>query len=438
MPKPCRSSAAQTLLGTVMVPGDKSISHRAVMFAGLAEGTTRIEGLLRGEDVEATLRALTAMGAKSWFEGETLVIEGVGAKGLSQPSTPLDMGNSGTTTRLLMGIITGHPITVSMVGDASLSKRPMGRVITPLSSMGAVIEANDSKLPLTLTGSKNPTPIEYVLPVASAQVKSALLLAGLRANGTTRVTEKEPTRDHTERMLKGFGVDVRVEEQTIAITGPAILTAPKDPIIVPADPSSAAFPMVAGCLAENGQVVLKGVLLNPTRTGLLQTLLDMGANIIVENQQLVAGEQVGDLVVTGGAPLKGVHVPAARAPSMIDEYPVLSMAAACAKGTSRFEGIGELRVKESDRLEAVATGLRQCGVTVRTGSDWMEIDGVNGAPKGGATVATLLDHRLAMSFLVLGMRTATPVTVDDISPIATSFPSFLPLMQGLGLQFEIG
>lgn len=434
---PFQSSLVKNpLQGTVRVPGDKSISHRAVMFGGLAQGVTRINGLLQGDDVKATLAALVAMGARTWHDGDTICMEGVGEKGLQQPAQPLDMGNSGTSTRLLMGIIAGYPVTVAMHGDASLSKRPMKRVMTPLATMGAKFSGDiDGRLPMTVHGTNQLQAIQYTLPMASAQVKSAVLLAGLRAQGTTTVIEPEATRDHTERMLQGFGVKVVVEGNQIHITGGQQLVAPKEPIQVPADPSSAAFPLVAACIIGGSTVCLKDVCLNPTRTGLLLTLQEMGADISCDNVRIMAGETIGDIIVHGGKPLRAVTVPAARAASMIDEYPILAVAAALAHGASRFEGLGELRVKESDRLHAVAEGLKACGVTTREGDDWLEVDGLNGAsPAGGCTIKTELDHRLAMAFLVMGAVTQNPVRIDDITPVSTSFPTFVPLMQGVGLN----
>jgi len=431
------------LSGHVRVPGDKSISHRALMLGAVALGETRVTGLLEGEDVLATADAMRAMGAKVVREdsGEWR-INGLGVGGLLQPDHTIDMGNSGTAVRLLMGLVASHNIKVTFTGDASLSSRPMMRVITPLSQVGATFEAAEGgRLPLTQTGAKSPMPIEYELPVASAQVKSAVLLAGLNAPGETVVIEPKPTRDHSEKMLNHFGGDVRVEEldggaRRITLKGQPELKG-RD-VIVPADISSAAFLLVAASIVPGSDVTVTGVGLNPLRAGVIETLKDMGANIEILNQQTEAGEDIGDIHVqyTG---LKGCLVSASRAPDQIDENPVLFVAAACAEGQTRFEGLGELRVKESDRLAVMAKGLKDCGVDVEEGEDWLVVNGMGGTDvnvPGGATVASSLDHRIAMAFLVLGMNAQNPITVDDASPIETSFPGFRHLMESLGATFQ--
>jgi 3-phosphoshikimate 1-carboxyvinyltransferase len=430
------SSAVATLSGTVTVPGDKSISHRAIMFGGLAIGETRITGLLEGEDVLATAAALRAFGATVRRHGDgAWSVWGVGVGGLLEPSSHLEMGNSGTSTRLLMGLAASCPIRTTFTGDASLSSRPMGRVIAPLAQMGAEVQAREGgRLPLTVLGRVPLLPIRYVLPVASAQVKSAILLAGLNTPGITTVIEREPTRDHSERMLRGFGAELWSETTpagvAIHIRGEAELK-PCD-IVVPGDPSSAAFPTVAAAIVPGSRVMVQNVGMNPTRNGLYRVLADMGAKITQLNVREVGGEPVADLAIEGGV-LNSVETPPDIAPTMIDEYPICFVAAALAQGTSRFSGLAELRVKESDRLATMASGLAACGVVVREGPDWLEIDGTGGEPvPGGATIATKLDHRIAMSFAILGMRAQKPILIDDSAPIATSFPTFMAMMQGLG------
>ncbi|HEX7781655.1 MAG TPA: 3-phosphoshikimate 1-carboxyvinyltransferase [Sphingobium sp.] len=429
--------AAPALSGTAAIPGDKSISHRALMLSALAVGESRVEGLLEGEDVLATAAAMRAMGAQiARDDGGAWRINGVGVGGLLQPATALDMGNSGTSTRLLMGLLASHALTATFIGDASLSKRPMGRVIDPLSLMGAEFASSPGgRLPLTLHGLCPAVPIEYRLPVASAQVKSAVLLAGLNAPGTTRVIEPVPTRDHSERMLRGFGADLSVETEAdgtriISLTGEAELS-PKH-IIVPGDPSSAAFPVVAALLVPGSQVTIVNVGLNPTRAGLFDLLRDMGGDIAITNARDVGGEPVGDLVVTASA-LTGVEADPARAPSMIDEFPVAFIAAALASGRSIFRGLDELRVKESDRIAAMADGLRRIGAHVEELEDGLIIDGTGGALlPGGGPVATKLDHRIAMSFAIAGLVSKDGVEIDDMRPVATSFPRFVELLRGLG------
>ncbi len=439
--KPLRSSVTGALAGTIRVPGDKSISHRSLMLGAVAVGETVIHGLLEGEDVLHTAAAMRLLGAQAERGGDGVWrVRGVGLGGLGEPAQVLDMGNSGTAARLLMGLVASHPITCVFTGDASLNKRPMARVTGPLEQMGArFVGRSGGRLPLTVVGSDRTVPITYRLPVASAQVKSAIILCGLNTAGTTTVIEAEPTRDHTELMLRHFGATVtteRLEDGALAVSvvGQPELTGRE--IVVPGDPSSAAFPAVAALLRPGSEVLLPGVGMNPHRTGLYTTLVEMGANIAFENRRDEAGEPVADLRVKHG-PLKGIVVPADRAPSMIDEYPILAAAAACAEGTTVMLGLKELRVKESDRLAMVADGLTKCGVKVEVGADdSLTVYGTGKPPQGGATVATAMDHRIAMSFLVLGMATAEPVRVDDGAFIETSFPGFVDLMNGLGAKIE--
>ena len=426
------------LRGRVTVPGDKSISHRSLMLGALAVGETVITGLLEGEDVLATAAAMRAMGAQI-ARGDDGVwrVHGVGVGGLLQPQVALDMGNSGTSTRLLMGLIASHPITATFVGDASLSRRPMGRVIDPLALMGASFTASPGgRLPLTMVGLCPAVALRYTLPVASAQVKSALLLAGLNTPGDTVVIEPIATRDHSERMLAGFGANLTVEAspggRIITLSGEAELR--PQTITVPGDPSSAAFPMVAALIVPGSDVTIANVGMNPTRAGLVKVLQAMGGDILIENPRDVGGEPVADLRVRHSA-LTGIDLPGDDAASMIDEYPVLFVAAAWAQGTSTFTGLDELRVKESDRIAVMAAGLGACGVTCTELSDGLSITGTGGDPvPGGATIAAHLDHRIAMSFAVLGLNTRAAVTIDDSRPIATSFPSFIAMMQTLGAR----
>ena len=438
-PQPLCLAATGPLAGDVTVPGDKSISHRAIMLGALAVGETRITGLLEGEDVLATAAAMRAMGAgiERLADGSWRV-HGVGVGGLLQPATALDMGNSGTSTRLLMGLIASHPITATFVGDASLSGRPMGRVITPLQMMGATIAATPGAgrqtLPLTITGACPAIALRYTLPVASAQVKSAVLLAGLNTPGETVVIEPIATRDHSERMLAGFGAQLSVAESAegriITIRGEAELK-PQD-IIVPGDPSSAAFPMVAALIVPGSDIIIRNVGMNPTRAGLVRVLQAMGGRIDLLNERTVGGEPVADLHVRHSS-LTGIEVPPGGAPSMIDEYPVLFVAAAFANGRTIMRGIDELRVKESDRIAVMAQGLAACGVACEEVPDGLIVEGRGGEPvAGGATVAARLDHRIAMSFAVLGLNAVQRVTVDDARPIATSFPGFVSMLRQLG------
>ena len=434
---PLIARANNRLSGDIKVPGDKSISHRALMIGALAVGQTRIQGLLEGEDVLATAAALKSLGVTIETDPDdgTWRVSGRGVSGLVESGDVLDMGNSGTAARLLMGVLAGHPFSAMLTGDDSLKGRPMGRVIEPLAKMGVVFKTRSGgRLPLNIDGLGQPLPIDYELPVASAQVKSAILLAGLAAPGTTRVVEPKPTRDHTELMLRYFGAEIDVEElaggaRAISLRGQPELSA-RD-VVVPGDVSSAAFPMVAALLGPQSDITISGVGVNPLRSGLLDTLIEMGGDLRLENPRFEAGEPVADLRVTGSS-LHGVDVPAARAPSMIDEYPILAVAAACASGTTRLTGLSELRVKESDRLGGMARGLAASGVRIEEGEDYLVIHGTGQPPAGGATIATELDHRMAMSFLVLGGRTAAPITIDDGTPIETSFPGFATLMNGLG------
>jgi 3-phosphoshikimate 1-carboxyvinyltransferase len=417
------------------VPGDKSISHRSLMLGGIAVGPSEIDGLLEGEDVLMTAAAMRALGAHVERQPDgRWIAEGQGIGGLQEPADVLNLGNAGTGARLLMGLLASHPLTAVLSGDRSLRSRPMARVAAPLTQMGArIVSRAGCRLPLALTGTAQPLPIAYKLPVASAQVKSAILLAGLNTPGETAVIEPEPTRDHTELMLRHFGVTVRVEMigegRRTAIVGQPEIVGRR--IWVPADPSSAAFPLAAAAMLPGSDVLLTRVGLNPHRTGLIETLREMGADITLADRRQEAGEPVADLRVRGGR-LAGVEVPAARAPSMIDEYPILAVAAAVADGTTVMRGLGELRVKESDRLAAIATGLRACGVEVEDGPEHLVIRGRAGRPRGGAEIAANLDHRIAMAFLVMGMVAERPVAVDDGSPIETSFPGFAALMNRLG------
>jgi 3-phosphoshikimate 1-carboxyvinyltransferase len=434
-----RATRAGPLKGTIRPPGDKSISHRALMLGALAVGETTIEGLLEGEDVLSTAAAMRSFGATvTRDESGTWRVKGLGVGGLLEPEGVIDYGNAGTGVRLAMGIAGSHAFATTFTGDASLVKRPMGRVIEPLRRMGIqALSRSDDRLPLTIKGPEVMVPIEYKLGVASAQVKSAVLLAALNTAGITTVIEPVQSRDHTERMLAAFGATIETRQgeeggRIIAIEGRANLK--PQAIAVPGDPSSAAFAIVAALIVEGSEIVVENMLLNPTRTGLIDTLAEMGGDIAVDNRRTVGGEEVGDVRVKASR-LKGVNVPATRAPSMIDEYPVLAVAAAFAEGDTFMEGIGELRVKESDRLAAVAAGLAANGVAAEEGPESLL---VHGAAKvaGGGTVATLLDHRLAMSFLVLGLAAEKPVGVDDAGPIATSFPQFREQMEGLGASFE--
>jgi 3-phosphoshikimate 1-carboxyvinyltransferase len=431
------------LSGVARVPGDKSISHRSFMFGGLASGETRITGLLEGEDVMRTGAAMKAMGAHIEKNGAEWVIRGTGNGALLQPEGPLDFGNAGTGSRLTMGLVGTYDMETTFIGDASLSGRPMGRVLEPLRQMGVQVlqAAPGDRMPITLRGPKHAAPITYRVPMASAQVKSAVLLAGLNTPGITTVIEPVMTRDHTEKMLKGFGANLSVETDErgvrhIFIEGQGKLTG--QTIAVPGDPSSAGFPLVAALIVPGSDITIENVLMNPTRTGLLLTLQEMGGRIDILNPRNAGGEDVADLRVRASE-LKGVIVPPERAPSMIDEYPVLAVAACFAEGETLMQGLEELRVKESDRLAAVANGLKLNGVDCTEGEASLAVRGKPGGKGLGgngpdAAVKTHLDHRIAMSFLVMGLATEKPVTIDDANMIATSFPEFMGLMKGLGAE----
>jgi 3-phosphoshikimate 1-carboxyvinyltransferase len=435
------SSSHSPLRGTVKVPGDKSISHRSIMLSALAVGKSEVTGLLEGEDVLATAAAMRAMGARVERLGDGhWVVHGVGIGGLQTPDDVIDMGNSGTSTRLIMGLIASHDITVTMTGDASLRGRPMGRVIDPLTAMGADFSARDSKfLPLTVTGSQNPLPIDYTTPMASAQVKSAVLLAGLHTPGVTTVREKVATRDHTERMLKSMGAEIETSEEdglyVVRLTGQPELKPVN--FEVPGDVSSSAFLLVAASIIPGSDIMIENVGMNPLRTGVVHALKAMGADIEILNERMLGGEPVADLRVRA-ATLKGVSELPVDPSTMIDEFPVLFCAAAVAEGTSRFTGLEELRVKESDRLAVMAAGLKANGVELTEFEDGIEIKGAGGKVTGGGTVATHLDHRIAMSFSVLGQMASGAITIDDAAPIQTSFPVFIDLMTGLGAGLALG
>jgi 3-phosphoshikimate 1-carboxyvinyltransferase len=425
------------LRGEAHVPGDKSISHRSLILGALAVGETKITGLLEGQDVLDTGRAMEAFGAQVINHGGgEWSVHGVGVGGFAEPENVIDCGNSGTGVRLIMGAMATCNMTVTFTGDASLNGRPMGRVTDPLALFGTIaVGRAGGRLPMTVVGAKDPVPVRYVVPVPSAQVKSAVLLAGLNAPGETVVIEKEATRDHTERMLVGFGADLTVEDtdegRVITLVGQPELK--PQTIIVPRDPSSAAFPVCAALLAEGSDVLVPNIGLNPTRAGLFYTLKDMGADLTFENMREEGGEPVADLRARYSPNMHGIEVPPARAASMIDEYPVLSVVAAFAKGQTVMRGVKELRVKESDRIDAMAKGLRAAGVTVDEGPDWWTVTGLGfGNVAGGITAESRLDHRIAMSFLVMGLATNAPMSVDDGGPIATSFPIFEGLMKDLG------
>ena len=435
---PLSARRARPLKGRVRPPGDKSISHRAFLFGLLACGETQVEGLLEGDDVLRTGKACQALGAViERLDPGQWRIRGPGLGALVPPRQPLDFGNAGTGCRLMMGVVGGHGITATFDGDASLRKRPMRRILDPVTLMGAQVlsEAEGGCCPIVLRGARDPAPIEYRTPVASAQIKSAVLLAGLNAPGVTTVIEEAASRDHTEKMLAHFGAEITVqpegEGRRITLVGRPELR--PSAVVVPGDPSSAAFPIVAALIVPGSDIVVEGVMMNPLRTGLLTTLKEMGAHIEMLDKRLEGGEDVADLRVRAGT-LKGVDVPASRAPSMIDEYPILAVAAAFASGPTRMRGLHELRVKESDRLAAVAAGLKAAGVDCAIEGDDLVVEG--GRPRGGGLVLTHMDHRIAMSFLVMGLATLEPMTVDDVAMIATSFPDFRPTMERLGAQFN--
>jgi len=443
MTRPLTSHRAAPLRGTITVPGDKSISHRALMFAALAIGETQITGLLEGEDVLRTAAAMRALGAHITQDSPgNWRVTGAGIGGLREPDDVLDMGNSGTAARLLTGILATHPIFSVLTGDASLRRRPMARVTTPLSATGARFTSREGgRLPLAITGTAHAMPIDHRMQVASAQVKSALLLAGLNARGTTRIEEPIPTRDHTENMLRHFGAEIQVEHDGTALKKggriihlagqPELIAAP---ITVPGDPSSAAFPLVAALLSPGSQITVRRIGLNPLRTGLLTALAAMGATLTITNPRTEGGEPVGDITATA-TQLHAADTPPDLAPSMIDEFPILAVACACARGTSRLRGLSELRVKESDRLSATAALLHDNGASVQIEADDLIIHGTGAPPPGGGLVQTHMDHRLAMSALILGTLTAATVRVDDTEFIDTSFPGFCALMTTLGCHF---
>ena len=427
------------LSGTFDVPGDKSISHRSMILSAIAVGQTRVSGLLEGDDVMATKQAMIDCGADIVKQGDDYVINGVGMGGLSAPDKPLDLGNAGTGVRLLMGLIAGQSLSATFVGDASLSKRPMRRITDPLEEMGAQVTTGEGgRLPVTITGLETPLPVSYVPKVASAQIKSAILLAGLRARGNTIVTEPHISRDHTEAMLRHFGVSVNQEmledgAHRVTMTGGADLIA-KD-IVVPRDPSSAAFVIVAALITQGSDVTLPAIGMNPQRTGLITTLIEMGGDITLSGHRIEGGEEVADIRVRFSK-LRGIDVPPARAASMIDEYPILSVAASMAEGTTMMSGVSELRVKETDRIAVMAAGLKACGVDVAEGDDFMSVTGGSDAPSGDAVINSQHDHRIGMSFLVLGMVSQAPIQVDDVETINTSFPAFADKMNAIGASIQ--
>jgi 3-phosphoshikimate 1-carboxyvinyltransferase len=442
-PVPMTSSACGPLTGTAEVPGDKSISHRSLILGAMCVGETTITGLLEGDDVLDTAKAMQAFGAEvSNHGGGNWSVHGVGVGGFAEPDGVIDCGNSGTGVRLIMGSMATCPITATFTGDASLNGRPMARVTDPLALFGAQsVGRKGGRLPMTIVGAVDPVPVRYVVPVPSAQVKSAVLLAGLNAPGKTVVIEAEATRDHTERMLAGFGAEITVEDtdegRVITLTGQPELRAQL--VEVPRDPSSAAFPVCAALIVPGSDVLVPGIGLNPTRAGLFTTLREMGADLTYENERIEGGEPVADLRAKFSPRMKGIDVPPTRAASMIDEYPVLSVVAAFAEGQTMMRGVKELRVKESDRIDAMAKGLRANGIDVDEGPDWWAVHGLgHGNVPGGATCASQLDHRIAMSFMILGMASNAPVGVDDGSPITTSFPIFETLMEQLGAKVTKG
>ena len=434
--RPLTARASGPLRGRADVPGDKSISHRALILGAMAVGETRVSGLLEGQDVLDTAKAMRGFGADVVRLGDgAWSIHGVGVGGFSEPDDVIDCGNSGTGVRLIMGAMATTPITATFTGDASLRSRPMRRITDPIALFGARSYGRaGGRLPMTVLGARDPVPVRYATPIPSAQVKSAVLLAGLNAPGQTVVIEAEATRDHSERMLAGFGAEIVTETapegRVITLTGQPELR--PQTLTVPRDPSSSAFPVVAALIVEGSEVRVPNIGLNPTRAGLFTTLQEMGADLTFENERSEGGEPVGDLVARFSA-LRGIEVPPERAPSMIDEYPILSVAAAFAEGRTVMRGVKELRVKESDRIDAMARGLEACGVRVEEDEDTLIVHGLGpGGVLGGATCAARLDHRIAMSFLCLGMAARKPVTVDDAGPIATSFPVFEALMTALG------
>ena len=437
-----RALSSSSLKGVVSIPGDKSISHRSLILGALAIGQTRITGLLEGQDVLDTAKAMAAFGAvvEKNDQSEWLV-DGVGVGGFAEPSTVVDCGNSGTGVRLIIGAMSTTPINATFTGDHSLNSRPMERVTNPLSKFGVTtFGRSKGRLPMTVIGARSPIPVKYDVPVPSAQVKSALLLAALNAPGETIITEKEITRDHTERMLSSFGADISVENisnrRSIKLCGHSELNGQN--ICVPSDPSSAAFPICAAIIVEGSDIFVPNITLNETRAGLYKTLIEMGANLSFENEREESGEPVADIRACFSPDLKGVEVPPERAASMIDEYPILSVVAANATGKTIMRGVKELRVKESDRIDVMAKGLRANGVFVDEGEDWWAVKGNGmGSVKGGSICQTFLDHRIAMSFLVLGLSSQNYVEIDDCLPIKTSFPNFIELMLEIGANMEV-
>ena len=443
-PKPTvmRALSSSSLKGVVSIPGDKSISHRSLILGALAIGQTRITGLLEGQDVLDTAKAMVAFGAvvEKNDQSEWLV-DGVGVGGFAEPSTVVNCGNSGTGVRLIIGAMSTTPINATFTGDHSLNSRPMERVTDPLSKFGVTtFGRSKGRLPMTVIGARSPIPVKYDVPVPSAQVKSALLLAALNAPGETIITEKEITRDHTERMLSSFGADISVENisnrRSIKLCGHSELNGQN--ICVPSDPSSAAFPICAAIIVEGSDILVPNITLNETRAGLYKTLIEMGANLSFENEREESGEPVADIRACFSPDMKGVEVPPERAASMIDEYPILSVVAANATGKTIMRGVKELRVKESDRIDVMAKGLRANGVFVDEGEDWWAVKGNGmGSVKGGSICQTFLDHRIAMSFLVLGLSSQNYVEIDDCLPIKTSFPNFIELMLEIGANMEV-
>ena len=437
-----RALSSSSLKGVVSIPGDKSISHRSLILGALAIGQTRITGLLEGQDVLDTAKAMVAFGAvvEKNDQSEWLV-DGVGVGGFAEPSTVVDCGNSGTGVRLIIGAMSTTPINATFTGDHSLNSRPMERVTNPLSKFGVTtFGRSKGRLPMTVIGARSPIPVKYDVPVPSAQVKSALLLAALNAPGETIITEKEITRDHTERMLSSFGADISVENisnrRSIKLCGHSELNGQN--ICVPSDPSSAAFPICAAIIVEGSDILVPNITLNETRAGLYKTLIEMGANLSFENEREESGEPVADIRACFSPDMKGVEVPPERAASMIDEYPILSVVAANATGKTIMRGVKELRVKESDRIDVMAKGLRANGVFVDEGEDWWVVKGNGmGSVKGGSICQTFLDHRIAMSFLVLGLSSQNYVEIDDCLPIKTSFPNFIELMLEIGANMEV-
>ena len=438
-PIPMTSHKCTGLSGVVEVPGDKSISHRSLIFGAMALGKTEISGLLEGQDVLDTAKAMEAFGASVTNHGDgTWTVHGVGVGGFSEPDGVIDCGNSGTGVRLIMGAMATHDMTATFTGDASLNKRPMARVTDPIALFGAeAYGRKGGRLPMTIVGAKHPVPVRYTVPMPSAQVKSAVMLAGLNAPGETVIIEKEATRDHTERMLVGFGaeVDVEITAEGRVITLQGYPELKPQTISVPRDPSSAAFPVCAALITEGSDILVPNIGLNPTRAGLYTTLREMGADLVFENERLEGGEPVADLRAKFSPNMKGIEVPPERAASMIDEYPILSVVASFAEGDTIMRGVKELRVKESDRIDAMAKGLRANGMDIDEGEDWWIIHGKGmGNVPGGGLAETFLDHRIAMSFLILGMGSEKPVHIDDGGPIVTSFPNFEPLMTALGAK----